>query len=196
MREHQVNKEGNFLSGWYMEDDGLFDKIIAFHTTAKTRTEGRTASNEDGSAIVDPSVKRSYDSNLYESPELIEKYFKLLQPIVNKYIEQYPYSNYYSPWRITDAVNVQHYPPGGGYYSWHTERTASCEPSTSRHLVFMTYLNDVNEGGETEFFHQKLKIKPEKGLTLIWPADWTFTHRGVVAPNEDKYLITSWFNFV
>ena len=59
----------------------------------------------------------------------------------------------------------------------------------------MTYLNDVNKGGETEFYYQKLKIKPEKGLTLIWSADWTFTHKGHTTLDEDKYIITGWFNF-
>jgi hypothetical protein len=65
----------------------------------------------------------------------------------------------------------------------------------SRHLVFMTYLNDVTDGGETEFFYQKLKVKPEKGLTLIWGADWTFTHRGITSPTQTKYIVTGWFNY-
>jgi hypothetical protein len=65
-----------------------------------------------------------------------------------------------------------------------------------RHLVFMTYLNDIEDHGETEFYHQMLKIKPEKGLTLIWPADWTFTHRGNPSPSEQKYIVTGWFNYI
>ena len=59
----------------------------------------------------------------------------------------------------------------------------------------MTYLNDINDGGETEFLYQNIKIKPRKGLTLIWPADWTFTHRGNFAPSEEKYIVTGWFNY-
>ena len=59
----------------------------------------------------------------------------------------------------------------------------------------MTYLNDVENGGETEFYYQKIKVKPEKGLTLIWSADWTFMHRGITTINEDKYIITGWFEF-
>ena len=66
----------------------------------------------------------------------------------------------------------------------------------SRHLVFMTYLNDVKDDGQTEFYYQRLKIKPEKGLTLIWPADWTFTHRGIASNSEDKYIVTGWLNLV
>jgi len=59
----------------------------------------------------------------------------------------------------------------------------------------MTYLNTVEDGGETEFFHQQRSISPQKGLTVIWPADWTHTHRGVPSPTETKYIITGWFNF-
>ena len=59
----------------------------------------------------------------------------------------------------------------------------------------MTYLNDVTDGGETEFLHQKFKIKPEKGLSIIWPADWTFTHKGVVSPTQTKYIATGWYEY-
>ena len=35
----------------------------------------------------------------------------------------------------------------GGYKTFHTERTGKGEPEGSRHLVFMTYLNDVTDRG-------------------------------------------------
>ena len=41
---------------------------------------------------------------------------------------------------------------------------------------------------------KKIKVKPEKGLTLIWPADWTFTHRGIPSPQE-QYIVTGWLSF-
>jgi hypothetical protein len=90
-------------------------------------------------------------------------------------------------------VAIQHYKPNEGFYVWHTERTGA-ERVASRHLVFMTYLNDVDNGG-TEFHHQKLITQAEKGLTLIWPADWTFTHRGVISPDQHKYIITGWLDY-
>ena len=60
----------------------------------------------------------------------------------------------------------------------------------------MTYLNDVEDCGETKFKLQNLKVKAEKGKTVIWPADWTHTHCGVVAPTQEKYIVTGWFSFV
>ena len=29
-------------------------------------------------------------------------------------------------------------------------------------------------------------------MTLIWPADWTFTHRGVPSPTQEKIITTGW----
>jgi len=40
----------------------------------------------------------------------------------------------------------------------------------------MTYLNDVDDGGETYFNHFKIKVKPKYGKTMIWPAEWTHTY--------------------
>ena len=45
-----------------------------------------------------------------------------------------------------------------------------------RFFVFMTYLNDVDDGGETYFNHFKIKVKPKYGKTMIWPAEWTHTY--------------------
>ncbi len=78
----------------------------------------------------------------------------------------------------------------GGFKKWHSER--SNFQNQSRQLVFMTYLNSLSEGGETEFFYQKVKIKPTKGLTLLWPSDFTHTHRGVPATNDTKIIATGW----
>jgi hypothetical protein len=58
----------------------------------------------------------------------------------------------------------------------------------------MTYLNDVPNGG-TEFYYQGLKSPAKKGLTLIWPADWTHTHRGIVDDKNEKYIVTGWYNY-
>jgi hypothetical protein len=60
----------------------------------------------------------------------------------------------------------------------------------------MTYLNTVTDQGGTEFLHQNLTVNAEQGKTLIWPADWTYTHRGVISPTQEKYIITGWFNYI
>jgi hypothetical protein len=155
---------------------------------------------EKGKLIeANPSVKQSTDLSLtiddcLEFP-VVADYLDALQECLDKYIEKYPACNMNSAFRITRPINIQWYKPGEAYHAWHTERCSGNPITVTRHLVFMTYLNTVTDMGGTEWYHQELYINPEKGKTVIWPADWTFTHRGVPAPTEEKYIITGWYNF-
>ena len=92
---------------------------------------------------------------------------------------------------IDEVYNIQHYEKGEGFYSYHCERMSQMPPQILRSLVFMTYLNDVEDGG-TEFLYQKCEVKARKGLTLIWPADWTHTHKGIISQTKEKTIITGW----
>ena len=92
-----------------------------------------------------------------------------------------------------EEFHIQHYEPNEGYFNWHCER--GTHQSIQRALVFMTYLNDVEDGG-TEFLHQHLSTPAKKGLTLIWPAYWTHTHKGIVSKLKEKYIVTGWINFI
>ena len=76
---------------------------------------------------------------------------------------------------------------------YHYEQQSDDIQSQGRILTFMYYLNDIEEGGETEFVYQdRLKIKPTTGTLLIWPAGFTHTHRGLPPLDGDKYISTSW----
>jgi len=99
------------------------------------------------------------------------------------------------PWMVGTTMNIQKYEPGEGYFCWHTERTLPLVETVDRALVFMTYLNDVPDGG-TKFFHQGITTPAKKGLTLIWPVDWTHVHAGQITEKSEKYIITGWINYV
>ena len=95
-------------------------------------------------------------------------------------------------------LNVQKYlRASGGYHHWHSEiypQNASCE-SLHRALLFQFYLNDVDSGGETEFYYQQRKIEARQGRLVIAPAGFTHSHKGHVATSGDKYIVTSWILF-
>ena len=177
----------NFIHESFLKDINFCDELIEYYKISP-KYEGSIGRG------VDKNIKDSTDCIL--QGELLTKYCEHLQKIVNEYIEKFPFCNNYNPWVITEPPNIQKYEPNGGFKKWHTERTSDLNPQNTRHLVFMTYLNDVTDGGGTEFYHQKLITKAEKGKTLIWPTDWTYTHRGVVSPTQEKYIITGWFNYI
>ena len=57
-------------------------------------------------------------------------------------------------------------------------------------LVWMTYLNEGFDSGETHFPMLNLEVTPEKGKTLIWPAEWTHAHLGKKVSNGEKFIVT------
>ena len=107
--------------------------------------------------------------------------------------KRYKFCNHSDKFNITERVNLQKYPIGGGFKLFHFERMS--RSSIKRYLVFMTYLNDVEDGG-TEFFYQKHKTPAKKGLTLIWPSEWTHTHKGIISKKKEKIIITGWYSFI
>ena len=113
----------------------------------------------------------------------------LLKNIFQPYVEEFPYLTTIEEW--TSAVTIlTKIEPSEGYHSWHCEDlTYDCQ---QRHLAWMVYLNDVEEGGETEFLYQQRKIRPKRGMGMIWPGSFTHLHRGN-PPMSTKYSLTGWF---
>jgi hypothetical protein len=186
----------NFIGAWYLENLGICDDLLRLYREAPNKVRG-IFSNNKGVRILDPEEKDDIELTLRpdcQAPEF-RTYVAELQKVLVKYTAEFPWCNAFAPWTIVEPMNIQFYPPGGGYKAFHTERVSATLPNVTRHLVFMTYLNDVYDAGGTEFIHQRLVVSARKGLTLIWPVDWTHTHRGIVSLTEEKYVITGWLNY-
>jgi hypothetical protein len=186
----------NFIHQEFISNLSACDNLIQLFKDNSTHwIEGKCNSNE-----VNLDTKKSTDmvisTDAITHNYVIKNYIDELNIIAKQYIDKYKYCNKTSSWGIVEDFNIQYYKPSEAFYDWHSERVTAEAPYCNRHLVFMTYLNDVDNGGETEFYYQELKIKPEKGKTVIFPADWTYTHRGIPSKSQDKYIITGWFNFL
>jgi len=176
-----------FITGSYISKN-ICDSLISLYNNQKNMWVEGTV----GFKNVDKTIKSS--TELIIEPknfDVLNDYLKELEKILESYKEKYPWSDKVNSYSIWDNVKIQYYKPGEGFHAWHCENNGR---DKTRHLVFMTYLNDVKDGG-TEFYHQNLITPAEKGLTLIWPAQWTHTHRGQISNIEDKYIITGWFNY-
>jgi hypothetical protein len=191
MREHEINKLNNFMMGWYLDDTSACDKLIQiFNDHQKDVVDGFVGSY----GYVDTNIKQSKD--LHFHPQSFEKlkYGNIVKDCAKLYVQKYDRALCTGVYPV-EGFNVQYYDVGGGFKTWHDERQSADYPSVARHLVFMTYLNDVDDGG-TEFLHQNITIKAEKGLTLMWPADWTFTHRSQVSLTKQKWIATGWLHLL
>jgi len=192
LKEHFNNKLDNFIKGFYINKKVCKDLINYFNKNKNLHCVGKMSTGYK------PEEKKSTDMaiSLDSKENCFLNYIQELNKCSNAYKNIYSaLDQQVSSWTITENINIQKYKKGEAFFAWHCERDV-INFSFKRLLVFMTYLNTVKKGGETEWLYQKLKIKPEQGLTVIWPADWMFTHRGCPSFTEEKYIITGWYSFI
>lgn len=141
------------------------------------------------------------DFMLEKNPEIAEVYHhsnefaKILMDLcLKEYCRKYPglagFPDAEKKLAIQDT-KIQKTVPGQGYHVWHHEHGVGGR-AHRRLLAFSLYLNNVEEGGETEFLYQKARFKPVMGQILIWPAYFTHAHRGNQPLSGEKYIITGW----
>ena len=188
-----------FISEFQVEKE-LCDSIIKLHQTASERgLVSRGKLGIHGDYKVDTNLKDSYDLGLVMVPDdlaieyRIPDFYQELKNCFDQYVQQHDILKNLGELELGESPIIQHYKPGGGFKYEHFERSNIM--STRRVLVWMMYLNDVTDEGGTHFVYQDYTATPEKGKLLIWPTDFTHTHKGVVSPTQDKYIITGWLSF-
>jgi len=62
----------------------------------------------------------------------------------------------------------------------------------NRYMVFLWYLNDVTEGGETEFVDLQLSVPPREGTLLMFPPYWMYRHAGRPPRSGSKYILSTY----
>ena len=154
--------------------------------------------SSDQCIMVDPEVKESMDLSCNFAEIKATCLFHLhhhLFEVINEYKTKYEFLNGLAPWKLFSDYNIQKYPPKGGYFSLHSEHGAGARDSR-RIMAWMIYLNDVYDGGYTNFPTQKKKFQPRVGDALIWPAFWTHPHQGITSKTQTKYIATGWISYV
>ena len=194
MKRFKLPKKAAHIGAWIMPND-IVDDICDYWNSPevdKGKIKGLVGKNK---GKVHPSTKDSVEigihSNNFDKPWAT--YRKYLQECLEDYLSQYPDANEVSAFSIRETYNIQWYPKGGGYKSWHHENPGKMS-HIHRHLVFMTYCNDLPNAG-THFKYQKITTPSIKGLTLIWPSVFTHTHKGQITEEHEKMIVTGWYNF-
>ena len=183
----------HFIGSWNINNDELCKNIIHFFKNnsvlqKKGVTTGNTV-NEEVKKTTDITINpESLKSKDYE---IFVTYFDHLNKCFLDYKEQYPFLKTFIKKISIGPFNIQKYSSGDHFSRLHSERTSI--NTLHRLFAWMTYLNDVNEenGGTTDFDSYKIKVKPEQGKTLIWPAEWTHAHYGSILKSGEKFRQTS-----
>jgi len=150
-------------------------------------------------------IKKTTDLNMIDKPHLMEEYgFKVFEGfngVVEELLESLPFQNKFNTINQVftqeteyTTCQLQKYDQGLGHYNAYHFETDSYF-TTPRIFVFILYLNDVEEGGETEILYEKTLVKPKKGRVICHPATFPFVHNGHTPISGDKYILTTWLAY-
>lgn len=129
----------------------------------------------------------------YPNKEIHEEFNNIFWEQLHKvYQEKFSVISTFSEYGIF-TNKIQRTKVGEGYHIWHAE--TSNRSYANRILAYTVYLNDVDEGGETEFLYYPLRIKAKAGRVVIWPAGFTHAHRGNPPLSNTKYIMTGWLEY-
>jgi len=116
---------------------------------------------------------------------------------IDEYLERYnrslgltlpvPTSNVIAPLRIKRYIAGS----GDGFQP-HFD---SLGEVASRYLVLLWYLNDVEEGGETQFCDLGVSVQARAGRLLMFPPYWMYQHAGLPPRSGDKYILSTYLMF-
>tara|TARA_B100001013_G_scaffold294946_1_gene195235 strand:+ start:412 stop:1014 length:603 start_codon:yes stop_codon:yes gene_type:complete len=196
MKKININiiNQAHFIGCWNLENNDLCKNIIQLFENNKTMQNKGAMSGS-----YNPKKKKTTDITInpkdLENPKfnVLKKYIGELHKCYLDYQNQWPFLKSVFNEVHIGRFNIQKYSPGDHFAHLHSERVDLS--SLHRLFAWMTYLNDVENGATTNFSHYGIKIKPEIGKTLIWPAEWTHAHTGEILNSGIKYIITGWMHF-
>lgn len=183
------------LSDFYYIKDNALSNEFCEHCIDKFKHDENKIQGKTGSGLI-LDIKQSMDLNISSYDDWKDEddvFYNSLNAAL------YEYKNIHKDKILfldcndyTDSgYQIQETIPGG-FYSWHHDYFV--ENELSRILTYIWYLNDIDEGGHTEFI-DGFKVQPKTGTLLLFPSTWTYYHQGTPPVKNTKYICTGWIYF-
>jgi len=196
MKKIDINtQKTHFIGCWDLENNKLCNEIIKFFENNKNLQKSGVSGSGKKNIKIKSTIDISISPNDLKNQEykIFNQYINELHKCFLEYQNQWPFLKNMIKNIDIPSFNIQKYSKGDHFAHIHSERTSL--NTLHRLFAWMTYLNDVEDGGQTNFTHYGIKIKPKIGKTLIWPAEWTHAHAGEILKSGTKYIITGWMHF-
>ncbi|OZG74548.1 iron-regulated protein [Hahella sp. CCB-MM4] len=120
---------------------------------------------------------RNNDRVILDDEGLAQRLFEKAEPCLSDLEE-------WSLLGFNERLRFYRYTPGQ-YFKWHKDGFYCRNEDETSQLSFLIYLNDDYEGGEIDFRWEK--IKPEKGMALVFPH--LLMHQGAPVESGVKYVL-------
>ena len=172
-----------------------FELSVEMNKSVKRVDYGYTPKQADNTMyyVTDDLFSNQQDSQTFANLNFLKQFNKTLWECYAVYSRKYGAIQGLGRHQLNPDVKIQKTTPSEGYHVWHCEHGDII--SSTRVILVMLYLNDVEEGGETEFLYQSRRIEPKMGRLVFCPAQFTHTHRGNPPLKGDKYMMNGWLQY-
>ena len=180
MKPHDFNNMNQFIHGYYMDENDIkiCDELISYF---KNTPEAKIAFNNN-----------NIDTCFVFDIKLRAKYNAIMTKMIANYYKMYPFA-FIENAGFTEHLAINCYDSGKGR-TW-SEELLPNPTIRYRHFGFNTFLTDNGEESvELNFFHQKISLKTEKGLTFIWPENWTHNNSLSNPNNKENYVLSGYIS--
>jgi Rps23 Pro-64 3,4-dihydroxylase Tpa1-like proline 4-hydroxylase len=178
----------DFITIYQGLDKELCRTIIEMFDSDPSKWRGKIGSSKE--AYHEDDAKVSWDLEILNQGNW-QAIFQNIQPKIERCMSEYiARSPILSSFALqASGFKIQMYPQNEGYFRWHADAVGGS--SGDRVVAMVLYLNDVAKGGETEFFHQEIKVTPRAGHLVLFPAGWNYMHCAHKPESGNKYIIST-----
>ncbi|MGY1489901.1 2OG-Fe(II) oxygenase [Methylobacillus pratensis] len=165
----------------------LCQSIIALFDQDESKWRGKIVGGP-GNVSYEEDTKRSWDLEIRNAgawQDIFQRIHPRIQTCISHYLSKSPVLQSFD--LQATGYKIQMYPQKEGYFRWHADSVG--KHSGNRVVAMVLYLNDVEKGGETEFFHQGVKVSPKAGYLVLFPTGWNYMHCGHMPESNAKYII-------
>jgi len=172
--------------------EGFCQDLIDYFNQNSNKTLSRSdyQSSTSSQAVVDTTLfLESTDEILYYFNEI---FWEKIYPL---YSSKYYTSSYLGYHTFHQYHKIQKTSFTEGFHQFHCEHSSTDTEELKRILAYTLYLNDVEEGGETEFLFQRKRLPAKQNTLSLFPAFFTHLHRGNPPLSNEKYILTGWITY-
>lgn len=170
--------------------DGVIDNSQELIDAAENHSDWKDAGIFTGPDSSGNEVNKNIRSNMTlgidQFSYTVDPKFYDMCKIVWYYCDQYA-KKYDVPFYATEPAQILKYAPGE-FYDPHCD----AGPNVPRVVSALLYLNDVEDGGETEFVNFDIKVKPKAGRLVIFPSNYAYRHAARLPKSGYKYVAVFW----
>ena len=94
--------------------------------------------------------------------------------------------------RFSDLIMKRYRTGGADRFQLHFD---AINHVANRYMVFLWYLNDVADGGETRFPQLDHRVAARTGRLLMFPPYWMYQHEGAAPQSGAKYIVSTYLLF-